>query len=333
MSSPNKEATYAVLGTSRQSLSQHLARQIQRIDRVYSAEAMLLTHRGDHGGLGLEKAYYMINPEGLGRDAFLREMTLLGHALERKRNYGRTTHSTGFCYPNLIKNLVIIGLNRVWQSDTTYYRIGDRHYYLTFIIDVYSRVITGYCVSDNLRSSANIKALKMAIHTRKGMDLSELIFHSDGGRQYHSGGFADLLREHGISSSMCSSPLNNAYAEKLNDVIKNEYLEHRQIDSFSRLKSQTKKAIINYNKVRHHGQLPMRISPLEYERYLSENEAPRPPALLIRDGQAERVEEIPIAAQNLTYPGSGAFDGTNQILPAFVKLGLPKENGQLTLSL
>ncbi|WP_367389167.1 transposase [Lewinella sp. LCG006] len=332
MKSPSNEQVYAALGTSRQSLSQYLRRRADYQDGVYSAEAMLLTHRADHGGLGLEKAYYMIQPEGLGRDAFIREMTLLGHSLERKRSYIRTTKSGGLRYPNLVKLLTIIGLNRVWQSDTTYYRLEDKYYYLTFIIDVYSRLIVGYSVSDNLRARANIEALKMAFRLRRGMDLSELIFHSDGGSQYRSNDFIEVLRSRGISSSMCITALDNAYAEKLNDVIKNEYLEHWPIRDYRALRRYVKRAVENYNKVRHHSQLPLRIAPLGFECYLEESKGQRPPSLLIRDGEAKELEYQPMAAQNLTYPSSGAFDGTSQILPAFVKLGLPKEDGQLALS-
>lgn len=332
MNSPSNEEVYAVLDTSRQALSQYMRRRDAYEDAVYSAELMLLAHRSDHGGLGLEKAYFMIQPEGLGRDAFVREMTLLGHSLERKKSYYRTTRSNGLRYPNLIKLLTIIGLNRVWQSDTTYYLVGNKFYYLTFIIDVYSRLIVGYSVSDNLKAKANVAALKMAFRSRRGMDLSELIFHSDGGSQYRSEGFVEALRSRGISSSMCTTALDNAYAEKINDVIKNEYLVYWQIDNFTQLKRCVKKAVDNYNKVRHHGQLPMRVAPLEFEDYLRDSKTDKPPVLLIRDGQAEQLEYQPMAAQNLTYPSSGAFDGTSQILPAFVKLGLPKEDGQLALS-
>lgn len=328
----NKQEIYALLGTSRQAMSQYFRRQSGYLESVYSAECMLLSLRSNHGGLGLEKAYYMISPSGLGRDAFIAQMTLRGHALERKRSFTKTSRSGDFRYPNLIKLLTIIGLNRVWQSDTTYYRLGGRFYYLTFIIDVYSRVIVGYCVSEDLRAAANVKALKMALHQRRGMELNELIFHSDGGSQYRYSEFVALLRKHVISSSMCRVALDNAYAEKINDVIKNEYLEHWEIKSFAQLKKCVKRAVNNYNEVRFHGQLPMRISPLGFECYLREHKSQRPPALLIKDGQAEELEYMPLAAQNLTYPGSGAFGGTSQILPAFVKLGLPKEDGQLTLN-
>ena len=332
MNSPSNEEVYAVLETSRQALRQFMYRRDAYEDWVCSAEGMLLAHRGDHGGLGLEKAYFMIRPEGLGRDAFVREMTLLGHSLERKKNYYRTTRGNGLRYPNLIKLLTIIGLDRVWQSDTTYYRIGDKFYYLTFIIDVYSRLIVGYSVSDNLKAKANIDALKMAFRYRKGMDVSELIFHSDGGSQYRSEAFVEVLRVHGISSSMCTPALETAYAAKLNDVIKNEYLSYWLIDNFMQLKRSVKKTVDNNNKVRHHGQLPMRVAPLELEHYLRDSKTQNQTLNMVKDGQAEQLEYQPMAAQNLTYPGSGAFGGTSQILPAFVKLGLPKEDGQLALS-
>lgn len=333
MSRVSKQEVYKTLGTSRQALGQYFKRRAAYQSCVASVEWKLLLLRSDHGGIGLEKAYFKIAPKCLGRDAFIREMTRRGHALVRKSSYMRTTRSNGFRYPNLIKGLTIKGLNRVWQSDTTYYWVSGRFYYLTFILDLYSRLITGYYVGDHLRAEANISALKMAFRTRRGMSLNELIFHSDGATQYRAHNFTELLRKKYISSSMCCSALNNAYAEKINDVIKNEYLRYWSIDSFTELRKAVKRAVSNYNTKRPHGQLPDRLAPADFEYYLYSDTNQDHPGLYIKDGQSWEWEHNPVAVQNLPYPSSVAGAGIKQILPAFVQLDVPKKDQQLSLKL
>jgi transposase InsO family protein len=334
MGAPSNERVYKVFGTSRQALRQFQQRQTDLEERLLAAESALLVLRKDHPRLGLKKAYQMIKPAGLGRDRFVRQMTIWGHALDRKRSYTRTTRSSGYRFPNLIKNLVVNDINRIWQSDTTYFYLVDRYVYMTFIIDVYSRLIVGYCASTDLRATANIRALNMALSNRQGMDLSELIFHSDGASQYRSQDFVELLRAASISSSMCEVALDNAYAEKVNDVIKNEYLSAYQLTTMEQLRYRLKRAVANYNEVRIHGQLPIKLAPADYERYLSHShDYTTRTALWIREGQGERQEYEPRAVQDLrddaaTWVASGVI---TQILPAFVTLNLQKQNGQLAL--
>ena len=296
------------------------------------SEKQLLDLRAAHPRLGLKKAYDMIRPEGVGRDRFVHQMTQWGHALRVKRNHIRTTRSGPYRYANLIKLLFINYINRIWQSDTTYYRLVDRFVYITFILDVYSRFIVGYCLSESLSSRANVRALQMALRIRRGADLSELIFHSDGATQYRAGAFRALLTQHGITSSMCTVALDNAYAEKINGVIKNEYLESRQVSSLSQLRYHLARAVKNYNEVRHHGSLPVKLSPLQYEHYLRQYPQGYLP-LLIKDGQARQREYEPMAAQNLVdAPATWTSEDVDQILPAFIKQRLPRENGQLRLA-
>ncbi len=332
MNKRSNEEIYRVLGISRQGLHQYLGRQERLVALLDQAELQLLDHREDHGGLGLRKAYYQIQPQGLGRKTFIDEMTIRGHALRVKRSQMRTTQSGDRRFPNLIIGLIINAVNLIWQSDTTYFRQGERFYYLTFIIDVYSRLIVGYCVSKDLRATANVAALKMALATRAGQDMSQLIFHSDGGVQYLYGPFLELLRQRQISSSMCREANNNAYAEKLNDVIKNEYLAYKQMDSLEQLKKVTEKAIHNYNHTRLHGQLPLHSRPVDFERYLCSPDAQeKRPLLLIRDGQAPYQEWEQPADQNLHHPCIWASKGVKQILPAHVVLPPPESQAQLIL--
>lgn len=212
------------------------------------------------------------------------------YALAIKRSYVRVTRSAGYRFPNLIKGLIVNAVNQVWQSDTTYYRVAERYYYLTFIIDVYSR---------NLKATANVKAIERAVANCGDRDLTGLIFHSDGGTQYRSKAFVSLLGQYGMSSSMCEVAPDNAYAERINGIIKQEYLDHWQPDSYEDLRRYTKRAVDNYNNSRHHGQLPIAVSPQEFiDRWHAAQEACRCYAIRIKDGQ-----------QTLTAPGKYAYEG------------------------
>ena len=327
----SRTSIYAALGVSRQGVHQYRQRQAALQEGMLLAEQALLLARSDHPRLGLKKAYALIRPAGIGRDRFVRQMSRWGHALPGVVSYMRTTRSGRSRYPNLINLLIINYINRIWQSDTTYYRLGDRFVYITFIIEVYSRRILGYCLSKSLAAQANVHALRMALRTRQGQDLSQLIFHSDGAVQYRCAPFVALLRQHGISSSMCEIAPDNPYAEKLNDIIKNEYLAHYHIQSWSQLRHRLRRAVHNYNTRRPHGQLPGSLAPVDYEQYLEQHPEQRT-ALLIKDGQAVAAA-YPAAAQQAlpSSPVTWASEGARQILPAFVVLEEGKMNKQLSL--
>jgi transposase InsO family protein len=113
--------------------------------------------------------------------------------------------------------------NIVWQTDITYYLIGDQYFYIVFIIDVYTKRILGFCTSEHLRAEANLFALKMAMSQSTG-SLEYLIHHSDRGGQYINKNYVGLLRKSGIHISMGAQAQDNAYAERINGTIKNEYL-------------------------------------------------------------------------------------------------------------
>ena len=159
MSGITKERIYRATGTTRQGLYQHYKRQDERLLNMDEAEVALVYHRKEHPGCGLVKLWKMIDPE-IGRDRFVFEMTHRGYALPSVRNMVRTTRSGASRFPNLIKGLIISGPDQVWQSDTTYFRIGEQFYYITFIIDIYTRLVVGFSVSKSLRAEANVRALK-----------------------------------------------------------------------------------------------------------------------------------------------------------------------------
>ncbi|NVO58711.1 DDE-type integrase/transposase/recombinase, partial [Rhodobacteraceae bacterium B1Z28] len=139
-------------------------------------------------------------------------------------------------------------------------------YYAVFIIDVYTKKIVGYQVSNHMRAQANLKALQMALRANK----PPLIHHSDRGSQYIYKGYTSLLKSMGCKISMAKTAQDNAYAERINRTIKNDYIEHWKPKTFEQLKRIMTKAVNHYNNKRPHNHID-KISPIQFEKqYLND---------------------------------------------------------------
>jgi putative transposase len=220
--------------------------------------------RENHPFMSARHIYKMLKPESCGRDAFERFCHQQGYKVNQKRNYRRTTNSLGVTrFKNHLETLSIDRCDQAWVSDITYYEIGDQCYYLTFIMDLYSRRILGYSVATRLfTESTTIPALKMAIRSRKGRDLKGLIIHSDGGGQYYCKEFLKLTE--GMINSMCDNVYDNPHAERINGTIKNMYLAGYKPKSFEDLKVKLAKAVYMYNSQKPHRSLNG-LTPLMFE--------------------------------------------------------------------
>jgi hypothetical protein len=147
---------YGVLGVSKQAFHQYTKRGASREEKVIALCQQVDLLRKEHPGCGLEKLYWQLNPDWLGRDRFISLLQERGYGLAKKRSNHRTTYSVKSSrFTNLVAGRIITGINQVWQTDITYFWSMGRYYYLTFILDVYSRRIVGYCVSGNLKAEAN----------------------------------------------------------------------------------------------------------------------------------------------------------------------------------
>ncbi|WP_317622320.1 IS3 family transposase [Chryseobacterium gotjawalense] len=271
-------ALYRAVGISRQAVQQYEYRQNIFDENVRAL--MLEAHelRNEHPGCGVEKMYYALKPEFMGRDRFIELFMELGFRLEHKRNYRKTTHSVASEYPNLIKGMEVNAPNTIWQSDITYIYVNDRFYYAVFIIDVYTKKITGYKISNNMRATANVEALKMAVRDH----CFPKIHHSDRGGQYIYKEYVKLLKEGSTQISMALSAQDNAYAERINKTIKEEYLDRWKPMNFEQLKKFTKRAVDQYNNRRPHNNLG-RLSPVEFERRWQEKGFSSQPIITIND--------------------------------------------------
>jgi len=253
---------YKTIGISKQAVNQYAQRQAVFDNRVSQLILEADDLRQDHPGCGVEKMYDILNPDFIGRDRFIETMMDLGYRIKRKKNYKRTTIAGKKFYSNLIKGLRINAPNVLWQSDITYLPLNDKHYYAVFIIDVYTKKIVGFIVSDNMRAQANVAALNMALKKNNAPE----IHNSDRGSQYTYHKYIELLVSNGTKISMSLSGLDNAYAERINRTIKEEYLDYWKPETFFQLKKCVAKAVKNYNEKRTHKNLP-KMSPNNFEKY------------------------------------------------------------------
>ena len=278
---------YKTANISKQAVYQYHKRQKIFDEKIFSLIIEADELRKEHPGCGVEKMYRTLNPDFIGRDRFVNLLMNLGYRLKRNKNYRRTTFSTNLYYSNLIKGKEINAPNEIWQSDITYIEVGKRFYYVVFIIDVYTKKIVGYNVSDSLRAEANVKALKMALK----MNKAPRIHHSDRGSQYIYKPYIELLKSNNSLISMGLTAQDNAYAERINRTIKEEYIEYWKPKDYQQLKRYIKKAVNNYNSKRGHQNIN-NMAPIEFENYwnnLSENHKPKitifDDELLIKSGQ------------------------------------------------
>ena len=255
---------YRISGTSKQAFHQYMDKQMLVLDEQQQLLPIIGQIRADHPRLSVRQMYTMISPQSMGRDNFEQFCYQYGFKLTVKRAFHRTTNSLSVTrFENLITGLELIGVNQVWASDITYYRIGERFYYITFILDLYSRFIVGYAVSVGmLTEQTTIPALNMALKQRQ--PAKGLIFHSDGGGQYYSKKFLAITKSNLIENSMCESVYENAHAERINGTVKNDYLVHYTPKDYKQLVTLTDKAVNMYNFFRPHSSIG-NISPATYE--------------------------------------------------------------------
>lgn len=245
----------------------------QRFDRMLALEEMkqqlipvILEIRKDHPRMSARQMYFKINPAYMGRDRFEAFAHDYGFKLDKVKNWRKTTDSLGVRrFPNLIEGIKLNDINQVWVSDITYYELNNRFYYITFIMDLHSRFLLACHLSRDLRTiSTTIPAIKKALLFRKGCNLNQLIFHSDGGGQYYCKEFLQITKHYGISNSMAEIVFENPHIERVHRTIKNDYLIPYGPEDEQQLRRDLSKAVNLYNYDKPHGSLS-RSTPYEFE--------------------------------------------------------------------
>lgn len=264
------ESLFIYCNISRQGHYKKLYSERKWADLEYLVVGQMLQLRELHPGMGLRTMYEVLQPQGLGRDAFVNIGIKYGFRLVAYKNPVRTTFSSPYSrYKNLLVDVTLDNINQLWTSDITYFNVGEKVYYIVMIMDVYSRKIVGYTVADNMRAENNCQSLEMAFKVRKQTRFTKLIHHSDRGGQYISDDYVALLNQAQIKISMCNEVHENAHIERVNGTVKNQYLRYRNITSFEDLKVQLKKAIDAYNDSKPHSALDG-MSPNAFENFIKE---------------------------------------------------------------
>lgn len=206
--------------------------------------------------VGGKKLYKMLHEMGIqiGRDHLFQILGKSKLLIKPVKNFRRTTNSYHRFrkHRNLIKNLDVNVPNQVFVSDITYLDTVEGFCYLALMTDLYSRKIVGWNVSRNLSVETCQKALKMAL---KGVKNPEkLIHHSDRGYQYCSPRYTAILEQHKIRISMTEQNhvYENAVAERVNGILKTEFLLGERLQSFECADQLATQSIKTYNEKRLH---------------------------------------------------------------------------------
>lgn len=217
--------------------------------------------------MGTRKLYCKLNSFMLehkikmGRDALFDLLSANNLLVRSRKRRIRTTQSFHWLrkYPNLIRGFCPTASNQLWVSDITYWKINEQYVYISFITDAYSHKIVGYHVANTLESVESAKALKKAL---SGLVIDpskefQLIHHSDRGIQYCCSEYVKLLQDYEIKISMTENgdPLENAIAERVNGIIKEEYLYNYNVNSIQQARKVLDSVVEVYNNDRPHNSI------------------------------------------------------------------------------
>ena len=248
-----------LFGIDRQVYYRKIKRRIIKQDKAQLVVTMVLEIRTQMPRIGARKLYYLLDNDlktlKIGRDKFIDILRANHLLILPKRSYHITTnsHHRFRKYKNQLLDLQINKPEQVWVSDITYIGKREKPCYLSLITDAYSKKIVGYNVSDNLNTQSSLVALRLAIKQRKNKE-TPLIHHSDRGLQYCANEYQKMLNKNKIQPSMTqnSDPYENAVAERINGILKQEFYIDKYNKDLHVMKQIIKETVAIYNGKRPH---------------------------------------------------------------------------------
>lgn len=247
----------ALFGLSKQAYYKQIKQKQHRAVIRAQARESVLHLRRMMPRLGTRKLHHLLRQQGvpIGRDQLFGLLGQEGLLVQRRRKYTLTTHSKHWMrkYPNLVKGVVPERPEQLWVADITYLNMNNGPLYLHLVTDAYSKRIMGYELCDNLEATSTLRALEMAISNRQ-YKTRPLIHHSDRGLQYCSKLYTDCLIRNGVRISMTENgdPYENAVAERVNGILKDEFGLSDQMQDRQQARLQTEQSISTYNGQRPH---------------------------------------------------------------------------------
>lgn len=261
------------IGISRQALHQGYHRMIAREDHALLTCQLADKVRINHPGMSCRDIYHSI-ADKMPRGRDWSEQTLLTHGYGIKRPSRSFTQSGKDSEINLIEGLPVTRMHQIWQTDITYVWSAGRWYYVSFIVDVYTRKILAWHCSKDLSSTSQLRCLQKAVTKVRLANLAGLIVHTDRGVQYTSGEYKGWLSDRQLRLSMARYAYENAYCERVHRTIKHNYLKYYQLDSFQKLKQGVARAVKMYNSSKPHCSLPGRRSPNQFIKEQAQGKYP-----------------------------------------------------------
>ncbi|MBY0543291.1 MAG: IS3 family transposase [Sphingobacteriaceae bacterium] len=249
-----------LFGYTKQAFYKRRSNSVKESNINQQVKEMVLDIRYKLPGTGVRKLHFILRENlkrknlKVGRDklfGILRSEQLL---ICKRRRYTKTTNSRHWMrkYPNLTRDMELTGPEQLWVSDITYLQTTAKNEYLHLVTDAGSKQIMGYEICGDMKTESTMKALEMAINKREYDH--QLTHHSDRGLQYCSSGYVGLLLENDIRISMTENgdPYENAVAERVNGILKDEFGLDSVFENSRQLHKQVHQAIEAYNKIRPH---------------------------------------------------------------------------------
>lgn len=244
------------LGISKQAYYKFSKKHDEQKEKEENIIRKVLSIRQEQPRIGTRKLHYILkNDIKVGRDKLFKILRKEQMLLTKRRKYVKTTNSKHWMrtYRDSSKQVELKEPEQLWVADITYLSTQKESIYLHLVSDAYSKQIMGYTVSKDLRSESTVKALQMAFKKRV-YSSRDLLHHSDRGLQYCSRLYVnELLRNNcQISMTQDGSPYDNAVAERINGILKDEFYCDEKFDSLEQAKKHVEQSILIYNSKRPH---------------------------------------------------------------------------------
>lgn len=247
-----------LFGYTRQAFYQQRVRNVHQSIKEEIVLGKVKDKRKEMPCIGGRKLLYLLQKDGIniGRDKLFDLLQHENMLVKRRKRKVYTTQSKHWLkkYPNLIEGIEVTKSNKLWVADITYIIIGNGFAYLFLITDAYSKKIVGYCLSHTLEADGGIEALKMALSEVPWQERNGIIHHSDRGVQYCSHNYVNLLlaSKSLISMTQNGDPYENAIAERINGILKSEWIYGERFSNFNQASIRIAEIINIYNSTRPH---------------------------------------------------------------------------------
>ena len=248
----------------------------ERSDRSVEDERLLAvirtTHAKNYFAYGYRRMWKALTRAGEPAPRCQVQRLMAEHGIVGAKRRGRPWKTTkadpgALRSPDLVKrDFTASAPNRLWVGDFTYLRCWEGVLYFSFVLDVFSRMIVGWQLASNMRTTLVLDALRMALGLRApGADF-QLVAHTDAGSQYTSADYTQVLDDHEVLASIgtVGDALDNALAESFVDSYKTELIADRVWRSRAEVELATVEWVAWFNTARLHSSLGD-IPPIEFE--------------------------------------------------------------------